>query len=226
MPWEQRRVAQGKNRSVFRGTEQANLAIIRLFDTAKNAGKPKTEKEIKTMASKITRTMVTTKANLEGFNRKENKVEQKKVTLFTEPEGELEILRTVSTADFIAYRALEITTTEEQREMSVEHFYRNSKAAGTLKGKKVSRTVTVTKANIDGFNRAENKVEQRGFTLFTEPQGELDILKAVTTDSFIAFHAVSIDTKEEQREMTVSDFYRLSKAVPKKEKEQKEEAAQ
>ena len=176
------------------------------------------------MANTISRTMKITKAQIEGFNREAQRAETKPATLFTEPEGELEILAAVTTAQFIAFRAASIETKEEQREMTVADFYRQSKAAGTVKGKKISRTMKITKAQIEGFNRAEQKVESRGVTLFTEPEGELEILAAVTTAQFIAFRAASIETKEEQREMTVADFYRKSKPVAKK--EAKEEAAQ
>ncbi len=91
----------------------------------------------------------------------------------------------------------------------------------------ISRTMKITKAQIEGFNREVQRAETKPVTLFTEPEGELEILAAVTSTQFIAFRASSIETKEEQREMTVADFYRKSRPVTKKEaKEATEEAAQ
>lgn len=84
--------------------------------------------------------------------------------------------------------------------------------------KTITRTFTITKATVEGFNRTENKPEQVSKTLFTEPENDFEIFAEFNTVNFIAYRVVSVSTREEKREMTVEEFYKRS--VPCKEKKE------
>lgn len=88
-----------------------------------------------------------------------------------------------------------------------------------------TRTMNITKVTVEGFNTVEKKPERRGYTLFTEPDSDSEILTDtnIRTEAFIPYMVVSKETREELRQMSLEDFYRKSKPVEKKAKEAKAE---
>lgn len=168
----------------------------------------------------ITRTITTNTVTVFGANFRERTFEQvtKDITGKIDEKDLMSIFAVFASSSFAPSEIVNVSTKTEKRGMTEEDFINNSfliTDETKISERLVTRTITkntVTVFGADFSNKTFHSVTRHIGGKIDEWENKSDILKAATTDTFIAYSIENVETTTERRGMTEEDF--IKKSVP------------